>query len=102
MHQLHKSHSAHHFATERYKVCVSTFLLENGALWDICPMHCGICEMDLITENNYDLVFVFVLFCFGWKKTIITAKFGILSIMKKTYGSVTLKEIFFIYGETCL
>ena len=22
---------------------VCTFLLQNGALWDICPMHCGIC-----------------------------------------------------------
>ena len=28
-----------------------TFLLENGALWDICIMHCGICEMRLPTTS---------------------------------------------------
>ena len=33
----------HHFVTEMSHVC--TFLLQNGALWDICLMHCGICEM---------------------------------------------------------
>ena len=50
---LHKSHNApgpyptvHHFATE-----MCTFLLQNGALWDICPMHCGICEMGLWLHN---------------------------------------------------
>ena len=26
-----------------------TFLLQNGTLWDICLMHCGICEMGLLT-----------------------------------------------------
>ena len=25
-----------------------TFLMQDGALWDICLMHCGICEMGLI------------------------------------------------------
>ena len=41
---LHKSHDAsvpyptmHHFVTE-----MCTFLLENGALWDVCLMHYGI------------------------------------------------------------
>ena len=29
-----------HFVTE-----MCTFLLQNVALWDICLMHCGICEM---------------------------------------------------------
>ena len=33
----------HHFATE-----MCTFLEQNGVLWDICLMHCGICKMDLL------------------------------------------------------
>ena len=48
--QNHKSHNApvpyptmHHFVTEMC-TCVH-FLLQNGALWDIYPMHCGMCEM---------------------------------------------------------
>ena len=48
--QLHKSHNAsskyptmHHFVKE-----MCTFLLQNGALWDICLMYCGICAIDLI------------------------------------------------------
>ena len=48
--QSHKSHNApvpyptmHHFGT--YKC---TFLLQNGALWDVCLMHCSICVMDLL------------------------------------------------------
>ena len=48
--QSHKSHNApvpyptmHHFVTE-----MCTFLLQNGALWDIYPMHYGICEMSLL------------------------------------------------------
>ena len=47
----HKSHIApvpylimHHFVTE-----MCTFLLQNGALWDVCLMHCGICEIGLLT-----------------------------------------------------
>ena len=32
----------HQFVTE-----MCTFLLQNGALWDICPIHCGICETGL-------------------------------------------------------
>ena len=46
---FHKSHNApvpyptiHHFVAE-----MCTFLLQKGALWDICLMHCGICEMGL-------------------------------------------------------
>ena len=44
---LHKYHNEpvpyrtmHHFVTE---MCV--FLLQNGALWDIYLVHCGICGM---------------------------------------------------------
>ena len=44
----HKSHNAlvlyptiHYFVTE-----MCTFLLQSGALWDICLMHCGICLMN--------------------------------------------------------
>ena len=33
----------HHFGTEMWHLC--TFLLQNGALWDICFNHCGIYEM---------------------------------------------------------
>ena len=33
----------HHIVTE-----MCTFLLQNGALQDICPMHCRICEMGLL------------------------------------------------------
>ena len=36
---------------------VCTFLLQNGALWDICMMHCWICEMESIViwiyRNNF-------------------------------------------------
>ena len=28
---------------------ICTFLLQTGALWDICLVHCGICEMGLFT-----------------------------------------------------
>ena len=28
-----------------------TFLLQNGPLWDMCPVHCGIYEMDLLSWN---------------------------------------------------
>ena len=30
---------------------VSTFLSQNGALWDICLMHCGICAMGLMAAG---------------------------------------------------
>ena len=50
---LYKSRNApvpyptvHNFVTEMY-----TFLLQNGALWDIHVMHCGICEMDLLMHE---------------------------------------------------
>ena len=49
----HKSHNAplpyptmNHFVTEYANMC--TFLLQNGALWDICLMHCGICTIGLL------------------------------------------------------
>ena len=38
-----------------------TFLLRNGALWDICLMHCGICEIPLVC-TPFSLRCV--LFCF--------------------------------------
>ena len=53
---LHKSHIApvpyltmHHFVTE-----MCTFLLWSDALWDICLMHFGICEVGLIDMDNID------------------------------------------------
>ena len=54
-----KSHKAHipyptmqHSVTE---MCtrVSTFLLQNGALWDMCLMHCGICGVGLLLYLPY-------------------------------------------------
>ena len=33
-------------------VHVYTLLLQNGALWDICLMHCGICDMGLLSSAN--------------------------------------------------
>ena len=51
---FHKSHNApelyptmHQFVTE---MCthVHISVKKTGALWDICLMHCGICEMDLL------------------------------------------------------
>ena len=38
----------HHFSEKCAHVC--TFLLQNGALWDVCQMHCGICEMSLFPD----------------------------------------------------
>ena len=51
--QSHKSHDAsdkypimHHFVTE-----MCTFLLQNGALWDMEMVHCGICATGLLNLN---------------------------------------------------
>ena len=52
---LHKSYIApicyppmHHFVTE---MCTHVHIsVKNGALWDICPMHYGICEMGLLYD----------------------------------------------------
>ena len=30
-----------------------TFLLQNGALWDICQMHCGICGIGLLKHLSF-------------------------------------------------
>ena len=61
--QPNNSHNApapyptmHHFATEKYTLhhCVieiCTFLLQNGALWDMGLGHCGICEISLFTDS---------------------------------------------------
>ena len=46
-------HMMHHFVTEMCTHVMCTFLLQNGALWVICLMHCGICEMDLLRLNIY-------------------------------------------------
>ena len=35
----------HHFVTEMF-----TFLLQNGALWDIGLVHCGVCATDLLEK----------------------------------------------------
>ena len=37
-------------------VHVSTFLLQNAALWDVCLMHCGICEMGLYHTMRYHFI----------------------------------------------
>ena len=37
----------HHFVAE---MCTCVHIsVTNGVLWDICLMHCGICEMGLLT-----------------------------------------------------
>ena len=50
---LHKSHDApvlyptmHTFGNKCAQAC--TFLSQNGALWDIYLMHCGVCEMGVL------------------------------------------------------
>ena len=61
---LHKSVDApvpyptmHHFATEMCTfLYMCTFLLQNGALWDITLMRCGIYEMDLLYELKNDVI----------------------------------------------
>ena len=40
----------HPFVTECAHVC--TFLLLNGALWDVCLMRCGICGMVLYSRSQ--------------------------------------------------
>ena len=52
----------HHFVTE---MCMCTFLLQNGALWDICLMHHGICEMGLI-RPSIDTSTLLVISVSGW------------------------------------
>ena len=55
----HKSHNTpityptmHYFVTE-----MCTFLLQKGASWDICLVHCAICNMGLLKiGNTYILV----------------------------------------------
>ena len=39
-----------HFVTE-----MCTFLLQNGALWNICLMHCGICEMGIFKKTHFKI-----------------------------------------------
>ena len=47
-------HISAHFC---YKMvfCVCRFLLQNGVLWDICLMHCGICEMGLWQSHSWTM-----------------------------------------------
>ena len=35
-----------------------TFLLQNGASWDICLMRCGICQMGLLNEAPSMMIYV--------------------------------------------
>ena len=44
------------FQTNYWCITMCTFLLQNGVLWDICLMRCGICEMGLLKGTQ---VFVF-------------------------------------------
>ena len=49
---LQKSRNAPtHIITQNFVTETSTFLIQNGALWVICIMHCGICEMG--PSDNY-------------------------------------------------
>ena len=54
----HKSHNAPCSPISRNaplcnrNVHACTFLLQSGALWDICLMHCGICEIGLMTNRG--------------------------------------------------
>ena len=41
----------HHAPYCDRNVHVCTFLSQNGALWDICLMHCGICDMGLFYSH---------------------------------------------------
>ena len=43
--QFIKYPTMHHFVT---KMCTCTLMLQNGAMWDIWLMHCGICEIGLL------------------------------------------------------
>ena len=49
------SHNAS-FVTE-----MCTCLLQNGALWDISLMHCGICEMRLLSVHVILLMTIYVI-----------------------------------------
>ena len=58
-HLLHKSHKApipyptmQYFVTE---MCTCVHIsVKNGALWDICLLYCGICEMSGFNPRNWD------------------------------------------------
>ena len=92
---MHKSHKApyptiHHFVTE-----MCTILLQNGALWDICMMHCGIWEMGLLyTRAN---IVVFLCFdsnhCSSW-----FIFFGVTS-MAKFYANVPTSTIIWFKSD---
>ena len=45
-----------------------TFLLQNGALWDICVMHCGICEKGLLIQHHVLLFVLLFLYLQSLKK----------------------------------
>ena len=46
------SHNAP-FWNRNWSMCAH-FFLQNGALWDICLMHCGVCEMVLFYTHPSD------------------------------------------------
>ena len=46
---LHQSHIPQ---CTTFVMDVCTFLLQSDSLWDICPMHCGICAMDLWHQDD--------------------------------------------------
>ena len=45
---LHKSHNAPVPYPKIHHSVVTGFLLQNGAIWGVCLMHNGICEMVLL------------------------------------------------------
>ena len=94
--QLHKSHNApvsyltmHHFVTE-----MCTFLLQNGALWDMRLVHCGICGVGTCIFNRqhwcHKGLKKIVLFCVNrrsltkenvclWIKTCVLIHWGLVT-----------------------
>ena len=51
--QMHQPIS-HNVPSCNRNINVCLFLLQNDALWDICVVHCGICEMDLYILTWHD------------------------------------------------
>ena len=68
-----------------------TFLLWNGASWDICLMHCGICEVDLLAlpqsgsmMQSFDGFLVCVCVC-EWVWTPVNHYITIMSWRKRQH-----------------
>ena len=53
---MHQSHIPQFTTLSQKCAHVCTFLLQNGALWYICMIHCGICEMGLLYSPMWRLI----------------------------------------------